>query len=1353
VQADGVWFTNNNSIIRIGLPALTQDLIIPLGTDTPTSLLPMPGGGFLLHTYATNGVRFLRRFAADGTMTYRTPTGIDNDLESVSADGQFAANRYELVDATTGVAICRTLLNPQPRVGMALVTASNSTNFLAVANFYSDDVQIQENDRQSALWQSPSSFGRVITPPVVIFDPVTNGGETLSTVTFASSAYSNVRVFASSSTTGVVTFASSAYNVAIPVGSNIQTEVSYNPQDPGPHLGFLRADGDWYIGGHTAGGYETALLFGRTTPAVSLTTGQISNLVRYARSQLKYFLDAESNNLRVGWPCSWYSPESGRALGSYCVPHEIGLRLLTLAAAARQGWLDTNTAWTQVELGLDNLRLMQQRSDQFPNGTFYRYYVIRNPDGTDRNVAEITHDPDAPSSDDNCLLAMSLMLVDRLARDAQRGSASSLCRQVLAQMNMRWFYNAAVNRIPHYRTPTGSYSSVYWDRRGAEGPAIAAAMACLGQLSRDEFSSVISGMASPWGHWRGRIFVPQGDTLGAMFIRGVRAQAGCPITPDESANCNYAAGTTALLAAHLDDCDDRGAGMIFSHGMTVTVDGVRQTRKGPGNETGAVLPEERQARTGTHAAFVPLARARWIPQDMIARLFGQMADYEPLYFHDEPGRRGWEAVVPLDVHGPYLGADQGHVHEALNSAYIVLSVFDALAPQPLSALHPAQTLLGHAMAFVDGDTLPPADFPGAYQPDLHIPTGSLGVTVRPATVTTAGARWRVDNGLWTNSGATLSSLVAGNHTVAFNTVWGWITPSNLTVTITDSETNVITGTYTKDGITNPADGSTFSSASIAFNWNAIAGATQYAMWAGTTPGGSELYAMIEGGNRSRTLIMPTDGNSVHVRLWALIGGTWQAVNDYSYTAAPTPVKAVMISPTSGSTNGGASVTFNWSAGTGASQYALWIGSASNGYDLYANVEGTNLARTLTLPVDGRPIYVKLWSCLYGNWQGNDYAYTAYSAPAAKAVMLSPVNGSTNSSASMAFQWDAGARVSQYALWVGSASNSPDLFAAVVGTNLTRTVTGLPVDGRSLFVRLWSFINGEWLSNDYGYRAFNAVKGRLTNFVNGATFGSGSVTLNWNGGAGASQYALWVGNALGAYDLGAFGPGTNLSQALSGLPTDGRPLYVRLWSLINGAWKQNNYLFTAYTAPSSRAAMLSPTNGTVLVTNPVTLLWSAGTGVSQYAFWIGSTPGSAGLQAQMAGTNRTWNVTLPLDGNPVYVRLWSQISGTWQSNDYAYETSFGTAAKAAMTSHANGAVLEGAATVFGWSAGAGVSQYALWIGNTPGSYDLYAAGCGTNRTQTVTGLPVDGGPVYVRLWSLMGGTWKSNDYFYSAYLEP
>ncbi|MBI5685928.1 MAG: putative Ig domain-containing protein [Verrucomicrobia bacterium] len=460
----------------------------------------------------------------------------------------------------------------------------------------------------------------------------------------------------------------------------------------------------------------------------------------------------------------------------------------------------------------------------------------------------------------------------------------------------------------------------------------------------------------------------------------------------------------------------------------------------------------------------------------------------------------------------------------------------------------------------------------------------------------------------------------------------------------------------KTGITSPADGSVLASDVVPFRWDPVAGATQYALWVGTTPGGHDLHAMVEPG-RSRTLRLPANGSSIHARLWALIAGTWQAVNDYSYTA-PLPAKAAMTSPVVGSTNGSASMTFRWDAGVGASQYALWVGSASNSADLHALLVGTNLSRTLTLPVDGR----------------------------------------------------------------------------------------------TLFVRLWSFINGGWQYNDYSYRALNAVKARFTGLGNGAALGSANVTLSWDAGAGASQYALWVGSNPGSYDLYAAVEGANLSRALTGLPTDGRRLYVRLWSLINGTWKPNDYMFTAYAAPTSRAEMLSPTNGTTFVSNPVTLNWSAGTGVSQYAFWVGSTAGSYGLWAQVVGTNRTQQLTLPLDSEPVYVRLWSLVGGTWEFNDYAYETGSGAGAKAQMTSHANGDTLAAASTVFGWSAGSGVSQYAMWAGSTPGSHDLYAAVVGTNRTQAVT-LPVDGGPVYVRLWSLLGGVWKFNDYFYTAFLAP
>ncbi|MGD1086324.1 MAG: choice-of-anchor Q domain-containing protein, partial [Verrucomicrobiota bacterium] len=74
-------------------------------------------------------------------------------------------------------------------------------------------------------------------------------------------------------------------------------------------------------------------------------------------------------------------------------------------------------------------------------------------------------------------------------------------------------------------------------------------------------------------------------------------------------------------------------------------------------------------------------------------------------------------------------------------------------------------------------------------------TGALQVNLAPAAAVSAGAQWQVDGGALQNSGATVSGLPVGNHTVSFTTVSGWMVPSNLVVSISNNLTNVLTATY------------------------------------------------------------------------------------------------------------------------------------------------------------------------------------------------------------------------------------------------------------------------------------------------------------------------------------------------------------------------------------------------------------------------------------------------------------------------------------------------------------------------------------------------------------------------------
>ncbi len=543
---------------------------------------------------------------------------------------------------------------------------------------------------------------------------------------------------------------------------------------------------------------------------------------------------------------------------------------------------------------------------------------------------------------------------------------------------------------------------------------------------------------------------------------------------------------------------------------------------------------------------------------------------------------------------------------------------------------------------------------------------------------------------------------------------------------------------TKAAMTSPAQGSTLGS-SATFVWNTGSGVSEYYLYVGTSSGASNIYGASNGTSTSRTVSGLPSSGTIYVRLWSLISGTWQ-YNDYTY-AAGGGTKAVMTSPTPGATLG-SSATFVWTTGSGVTQYWLYVGSTGAGsYNIYDASNGTSTTRTVSsLPSSGT-IYVRLWSYLTsGGWQYNDYTYTA--GGGSKAVMTSPTPGSTLGS-SATFVWTTGSGVTQYWLYVGSTgAGSSNIYNASNGTSTTRTVSSLPSSG-TIYVRLWSLISGVWQSNDYTYTAGGGTKAVMTSPTPGSTLGA-SATFVWTTGSGVTQYWLYVGSTgAGSYNIYDASNGTSTTRTVSSLPSSGT-IYVRLWSLISGVWQSNDYTYTA--GGGTKAVMTSPTPGSTLGSS-ATFVWTTGSGVTQYWLYVGSTgAGSYNIYDASNGTSTTRTVSgLPSSGT-IYVRLWSFIGGSWQSNDYTY--SAGGGGKAVMTSPTPGSTLGSSAT-FVWTTGSGVTQYWLYVGSTgAGSYNIYDASNGTSTTRTVSGLP-SSGTIYVRLWSFIGGSWQSNDYTYNA----
>jgi serine protease len=85
-------------------------------------------------------------------------------------------------------------------------------------------------------------------------------------------------------------------------------------------------------------------------------------------------------------------------------------------------------------------------------------------------------------------------------------------------------------------------------------------------------------------------------------------------------------------------------------------------------------------------------------------------------------------------------------------------------------------------------------------------------------------------------------------------------------------------------------------------------------------------------------------------------------------------------------------------------------------------------------------------------------------------MLIPPPGSTFTSSIVTFHWSAGSATA-YFLFVGSSLHGADIYNSGQVTVLSKTVSNIPTDGRTIYVTLGSLVNGSWTFNSYTYKAF------------------------------------------------------------------------------------------------------------------------------------------------------------------------------------------------------------------------------------------------------------------------------------------
>jgi len=588
---------------------------------------------------------------------------------------------------------------------------------------------------------------------------------------------------------------------------------------------------------------------------------------------------------------------------------------------------------------------------------------------------------------------------------------------------------------------------------------------------------------------------------------------------------------------------------------------------------------------------------------------------------------------------------------------------------------------------------------------------------------------------------------------ASSTVAGTFVYSPLAGTVLTAGSHTITTTFT------PTDTADYTSApaSVTVTVNkatpAITWATPVAITYGTALGAAQLNASSPvGGSFSYspaagTVLAPglhtitatltptdtTDYASATATVMLTVNQITQSITFTPPTSPVTyPVSAITLSATGGAS--GNPVVFSVVSGPGT-------------------VSGTN-GSTLTITNAGTVVVA-------ANQAGN----TDYSAapqvtqsivvnPPAVPILLSPTPGigTVLGISNVTFQWTPAAGATLYQLDLSAIGPGQQDITSYKGTATTFTAPSLPAHGVEVYATIYCYCNGAWQSNNFVYTETNTQPALLLSPTPGQStiLGTSNVAFQWTAGVGVTEYQLNL-STISYSDHNLFQyKGTATSAIVPAVPANASPVYAALFSLINGVWQEENYIFTE-SGQSAPAVLTSPTPGlsTVLGTSNVVFQWTTGNNVTNYQLNLSAiAPGDSELFSYKGTATTATAPSLPANDVEVYARLYSYSNGAWEYNDYVY--SEGGTPSAVLTSPTPGlgTVLGTGNVTFDWTTGKGVTEYQLNLSAIgAGQSELYLYK-GTATSTIAPPLPANGVEVYARLYSKISGVWQYNDYVYT-----
>ncbi len=287
---------------------------------------------------------------------------------------------------------------------------------------------------------------------------------------------------------------------------------------------------------------------------------------------------------------------------------------------------------------------------------------------------------------------------------------------------------------------------------------------------------------------------------------------------------------------------------------------------------------------------------------------------------------------------------------------------------------------------------------------------------------------------------------------------------------------------------------------------------------------------------------------------------------------------------------------------------------------------------------------------------------------------------------------------------------------------------------------------------------DSVDSEITSPVPGSVLSGSTETFSWidrrnDGDNDWISHWVYVGSSIGRNQYFSGGPqGAASSINVTGLPTDGSTVHVRLWWRKAGqSWQFVDYTYTAASEAGPTLSIQSPANGDVFSDSTVVSLTANAEDNED-----GDLTDAVAWESDLDGFLRAGNGTTILSvGNHIISATVTDSDGLIASATVNVVVEGGSV-ESEITTPVPGSVLSGSTETFSWidrrnDGGNDWISHWVYVGSSFGRNQYFNGGPqGAASSVTVTGLPTDGSTVYVRLWWRKAGqSWQFVDYTYTA----